>query len=206
MAHRRSNAEWSADTIEALTRVATEHFARDGFRSASVESIASEAGLTKGAIYYHFKSKRGLFEVVLRAAQHEVVTRIDARATATADPIESIVAGCQAFLEVGLDDNLRQIVLVDGPGVLGWSTWRAIDGELGLGSLKEGLDAWRRQTGAQVNVDALAHLISGALNEAVFVVAEATDRAVEHRRVVDAMEYLLKSVLAEPSHAKGHSR
>jgi AcrR family transcriptional regulator len=165
-------------------------------RARSTRST-EQARLTKGAVYYHFKNKRGLFEAVLRAAQAEIVRRIEERAIAAKDPLEAVVAGCRAFLDVVLDDELRQIVLVDGPAVLGWSVWRAIDGELGLGSLKEGLREAESYGALEgVDRDVLAHLISGALNEAVFLIAEAEDRAEAHTRVWRTLDRFLRSVLA----------
>lgn len=51
----------------------------------------------------------------------------------------------------------------------GSARWRAIDGELGLGSLKAGLRACQAAgLLGRVDPDAVAHLISGAVNEAVF--------------------------------------
>jgi len=48
-----------------------EVFARDGFHAATLDDIAAEAGLTKGAIYSNFAGKRELFLALLE----EQVTR-----------------------------------------------------------------------------------------------------------------------------------
>jgi AcrR family transcriptional regulator len=176
----RTNAEWSAQTIEGLTLLARREFARHGYEGASVERIAEQAGLTKGAVYYHFRSKEGLFEVVLRDIQRQLVERIEERAGEHADPLKAVQAGCEVFLEVATDDEFRRIAITDGPAVLGWSAWRTIDGEYGLGSLKRGLHACRAAgvfASAKTDVEMLAHLLSGALNEAVFLVAESADPA-----------------------------
>lgn len=193
----RTNAQWSAETIAALTRRARQEFARAGYAEASVDRIADQAGLTKGAIYYHFGGKEGLFEAALRDVQRDIVERIEARAITAADPSEVVVAGCNAFLDVALDDELRQIALADGPRVLGWSKWRAIDGEFGLGSLKEALHACKRAGGlGRSDPETLAHLISGALNEAVFMVAESVDRAATHALVAKTVKRFLQAVVA----------
>jgi AcrR family transcriptional regulator len=193
----KTNAEWSTATIQELTRRARKEFARAGYAASSLDKIAEDAHVTKGAVYYHFKSKEGLFEAVLRDVQREIVERIDARAARTQDPCEAIVAGCQAFLDVALDDELRQITLIDGPSVLGWSKWRAIDAEFGLGSLREGLAACAR-AGLLRSQDprVLAHLLSGALNEAVFMVAEAEDRDAAYASVARQMRAFVRRALA----------
>jgi AcrR family transcriptional regulator len=191
----RTNAEWSAETIEGLIRLARREFARHGYFGTSVDRIATEAHLTKGAVYYHFGSKEGLFEAVLRDAQRDLVARIEARAALAPDPLSAVRAGCEAFLETATDNDLRQIVLADGPGVLGWSKWRAIDAEYGLGSLKQGLLAcpeFERIRENDGDLDVLAHWISGALNEAVFLVAESSHRS----QALEAAKRTLSRVLA----------
>jgi AcrR family transcriptional regulator len=40
-------------------------FTRDGFEAARIESVASEAGYTRGAYYAHFESKEDLFFALL---------------------------------------------------------------------------------------------------------------------------------------------
>ena len=191
----RTNDEWSEATIRSLIRTARSEFARLGYAQASVERIAEEAGLTKGAVYYHFASKEGLFEAVLRAVQGDIVQRIEARAIAAPDPISAVVAGCEAFVDVALDEEVRRIALADGPRVLGWSTWRTIDGEFGLGSLKQGLRECRKAGLLEADPDALAHLISGALNEAVFLIAESDSHVAQHAKVRATLRSFLKAVL-----------
>ena len=55
----------SAERREQLIEVATQVFASEGADRASVESIASRAGVSKPVIYEHFGSKDGLYAVVV---------------------------------------------------------------------------------------------------------------------------------------------
>ncbi|MGV3622690.1 MAG: TetR/AcrR family transcriptional regulator [Archangium sp.] len=195
MARRpKTNAQWTAETTAKLVRVARREFAKHGYADASVDTIAAELGLTKGAVYYHYENKQALFEAALRDVQADVVTRIDA--ASSKDAVEAVKRGCDAFLAIALDDEMRRVVLTDGPSVLGWSKWRAIDAEFGLGTLIEGLQACKdegRLQGADVNT--VAHLISGALNEAVFLIADAVDRGQSHQRAKRNVQWLLDAVL-----------
>ncbi|WP_201353716.1 TetR/AcrR family transcriptional regulator [Hydrogenimonas urashimensis] len=50
---------------EKILRVAAQHFSQKGFEGASLEEIATEVGVTKPAIYYHFRDKAALYEAVL---------------------------------------------------------------------------------------------------------------------------------------------
>lgn len=192
----RTNADWTRITTASLRRHARREFATQGYDGASIDRVAARAGVTKGAIYYHYGSKAGLFEAVFRDVESEIVIRIDRRAAAAREPVEAVLAGCVTFLDLALDDAMRQIGLVDAPRVLGWARWRAIDSEFGLGSLKRGLAACAAASHATAgNLDVLAHLISGALNEAVFVIAEAADRRRAHRQVVDVLVLVLRGML-----------
>jgi AcrR family transcriptional regulator len=67
MSTRFSRGARKAETREALLRAAARLFATDGIDSTSLERIASELGLTKGAVYAHFGSKKELVSTVLDA-------------------------------------------------------------------------------------------------------------------------------------------
>lgn len=53
------------DTRERIIASAAHVFAQKGFQKASLDAVAAEAGLTKGAIYWHFKNKNELFFALL---------------------------------------------------------------------------------------------------------------------------------------------
>ena len=55
----------AAERRAQLLGVARRLFARDGYRGASMESIAEAAGVTKPVLYQHFSSKRGLYSALL---------------------------------------------------------------------------------------------------------------------------------------------
>ena len=54
------------DTKERILESALRLFARDGYEAVSVSMIAGELGMTKGALYKHYKSKRDIFDSILR--------------------------------------------------------------------------------------------------------------------------------------------
>src|SRR5580658_8140658 len=47
-------------TRERLLQAASREIYRSGFQSAGIDTILASAGVTKGALYYHFKSKEAL--------------------------------------------------------------------------------------------------------------------------------------------------
>ena len=53
---------------DQLLNAAQALFIRKGYRATSTEEIARRAGLTKGALYFHFKSKEVIFSEILKRA------------------------------------------------------------------------------------------------------------------------------------------
>lgn len=49
------------DTAGRILAAAAHVFAQHGFNGATLDDVAAEAGLTKGAVYWHFASKNDLF-------------------------------------------------------------------------------------------------------------------------------------------------
>src|ERR1700686_4200269 len=52
-------------TRERLLQAASREIYRSGFQSASLDTILAVAGVTKGALYYHFDSKEALGHAVV---------------------------------------------------------------------------------------------------------------------------------------------
>ena len=148
-------------------------FAR-GYEVAGTPEIAAAASVTRGALYHHFADKKALFDAVVCEVAAAVVLEIDTAAAVYADePLEALRVGSLAFIDTCQTPEVRQIFLVDGPSVLGWARWRAIDAAFGLGSLKEGLAALNsKKRQPAEHLETLAHLLSGALNEAALYIAD----------------------------------
>jgi AcrR family transcriptional regulator len=61
------------NTKENILHTALRLFAKDGYEAASVSDIARELGMTKGALYKHYKNKRDIFDsIVERIYQMDV--------------------------------------------------------------------------------------------------------------------------------------
>lgn len=55
----------ASETRERIIASAARVFGQKGFQRASLDQVAADAGLTKGAIYWHFKSKNDLYFALL---------------------------------------------------------------------------------------------------------------------------------------------
>ena len=174
-----TRAQQREQTKAVLLEVSRRLFATRGYAAVALAEIVREAGVTKGALYHHFAGgKTDLFRAVLAQVQAEVATTVAARADAEEDPWAQLTSGCRAFLTAGTDPAVRRILLVDGPAVLGWSEWRAMDE---AGSASHLADALTALVAAGLvvpqPVPPLARLLSGAMNEAALWLAETGDPA-----------------------------
>ncbi|KUL52334.1 branched-chain amino acid aminotransferase [Streptomyces sp. NRRL F-4489] len=77
MAGRVLKQERAVRTRAALVQAGAEAFAEWGFTRASVARIAERAGLTLGAMYFHFASKEELAREIVRNQPDRVVPAVD---------------------------------------------------------------------------------------------------------------------------------
>jgi AcrR family transcriptional regulator len=68
----RPMQERAVRTREALLRAAAEVFDEAGYPKASITKIIDRAGVTAGAVYFHFRSKEGLARAVIREQAAEL--------------------------------------------------------------------------------------------------------------------------------------
>lgn len=189
-----TKAEQRDRTRSEIVRLATARFAVDGYAGVALEDLMAEAGLTRGALYHHFGSKRGLFQAVVEHAQLGVARAVEQAATGHDDVLDDFLAGCRAFLEASLAPEVRRILLIEGPAVLGWGEWREGDLESSVRLLDEGV-AELSEAGVidDRSLDTVATMLSGALNEVAIANAAAPDPA---RGIDDAVAMLRRFVLS----------
>ena len=73
---RLTRDEKKAQTRERLITAAATVFARKGFAGTSLDEIADEAGVTKGAVYSNFENKQALVRAVLEERLETPLRRI----------------------------------------------------------------------------------------------------------------------------------
>jgi len=164
---------------EKLVSGARALFAERGYAAVSVDEIAARAGLTKGAVYYQFKDKRDLFRAACQAVIDEIVDYVT---KGTMDHVEhsvdEIVTGSGILFDAYEGREARQLLLIDGPAVLGMSAWIAMQSrlriELGEHALHHVADAGLIE---REMVPTLAHLLSGAFRQGVLQIAASDDPA-----------------------------
>ena len=81
-----------------MLQAAGEAFAARGFHGASMEQIATAAGITKPMLYRYFGSKEGLYAAYVRTSGRELVESVRAPQTRGDTPEVRLRAGIRAFL------------------------------------------------------------------------------------------------------------
>jgi AcrR family transcriptional regulator len=183
--------ERTAAATGAVLDAAGELFGRYGFLATSVKRIAEVAGVSKSGLLHHFGSKEEVFRQVFIRAEEDLV-KLSLRGIVNATPKEQLVLGARNLLDALDDPRLRQIVLVDGPAVLGWAEWRRIEAEYAtsivVAVLEQAADASELAVAPTASV---AGMLLAALHEASFALIEAphTRTDVEHAlgRIIDAL-------------------
>ena len=185
-------ARQAAGTRSQLVAVGRRLFAERGFAGTSTEEIVVQAGVTRGALYYHFRNKEDLFRAVLADLEQEIYEHVTAVSMAEPEPWAGVLAGCGAFLDACLDPAVQRIALLDAPSVLGWEAWRAVGAQHRFGLLAVGLQ-WAMVAGQIEDQPAvpLAHVLLGALHEGALFIAGAEDRVAARRDVGEIVDRLL---------------
>ena len=196
---RRTQADRSAATRDALVAAARRLFAAQGFAEVPTDAIVAEAGVTRGALYHQFADKTALFDAVLGAVEADIAERLaaDVAAAGITDPVDAMRRTVRTWLTICAEPEIRRIALVDGPSVVGWSRWREVCRQYVFG-LAEALLAGGIAAGrirAQP-VRPLAHVLMGASDEAAMYVAESADQARARAEMIEVLDGLITGMTA----------
>lgn len=183
-------------TRARIVRAAGELFASRGYEATSIEAVLEKSGVSRGALYHHFRDKEDLFVAVLEALEARIADATVRASRGIADPVGALLAGCNAWLDVSRDPAVRQIVMIDAPAVVGWQKWREIDARYGFGLLKGSLRA-AAEAGrlSPALVEPLAHVLLAAVLEMALLMARAEDASGSVKATKAALRELIEKLL-----------
>jgi AcrR family transcriptional regulator len=169
-------AERRAATTEAILKAGRRLFGERGFAATTIDDIAESAQVAKGAVYHHFATKEAVFEAVFDVVSRDLVADIDRAVRTEKDVLAAMVAGTQHYFAACAKGPACQIILRDGPAVLGWERWREIDAQHFGGKFPRALAA-AMDAGliARQPIEPLARLLLGAVTEAAVACAGRSD-------------------------------
>jgi AcrR family transcriptional regulator len=189
----------SITTTASLLEAARIEFATQGFMGAKTETIVEAAGVTRGALYHHFRDKAALFDALVERMQDEIAREVGDAARAATSPFEAFRAGCNAYLDCCTRPDVRQIVLLDGPAVLGWERWRELDERHAYRSTVHAVTACI-EAGEIVAADpeAMARVLLAAVTQVGLDIGRTANPQRHRRALGDALDLVLDRLRVGP--------
>src|SRR5687767_6375812 len=86
----RKTKEDAAQTRQLVLDTALSVFSRKGYAATTLDDIAKEASLTRGAIYWHFKDKAELYSVLIQETSAQVYTTSANILAQSGSPLEKL--------------------------------------------------------------------------------------------------------------------
>ena len=164
------------DTKERIMSAALEAFAENGYHATSIDEVAKRAGATKGAVYYYFEDKDDLARDLHSALWERLRDHAMAEIDPEANTVDNLARGFEAFLTALGELNHARFFLNE--------TWHLtsdsgpsegrVDGYSFLRAFLE--DGVARGEIADLDLDALAHVLVGMYAEATLYVLQTGER------------------------------
>lgn len=98
----RKTKRQAQETRQQVIDAARTVFHRWGVNRSSLDRVAQEAGLTRGAVYWHFKDKAELFLAVREEVLSPLIDEIESLVGSSrgADPLDGIEAALRRFFQI----------------------------------------------------------------------------------------------------------
>jgi AcrR family transcriptional regulator len=164
----RRTQEDALHTKETVLNTAIRMLSSEGYNQFSLNKLAQNCDVTRGAVYHHFKNKETLFlEVVkflLKKMGESIFRWAKSGPSEGEDLLEAFVYGTRGFLTESQSPEYQGIILVDAPAVLGMKKWQAIDDEYTTSTLVNVFTQLKRESDTY-DPTVLAQAFSGAMNQ-----------------------------------------
>lgn len=184
-------------TRERLIAAARKLFTEKGYHATGTSEVVDVAGVgTRGALYHHFENKEALFRAALLRVQEDLSARVVSTLTGESclDRLRQALFG---FLNGSLDPEVRRIMLLDGPAVLGWDAWREIEAQFGLGAINHFLTLGANEGSIKtVDPNTTAHLLLAAVHEAALFIAHSNNPRAARSAAGASLDALLSGLSA----------
>ena len=182
-------------TRQTLISSAAEVFARRGYAAATMSDILDEAGVTKGALYFHFRSKEDLAHAIFS----EDLRFADADAQSSGSPLQDLIDLSHAFATALQTNAIArasvrlaiELTFTPGEEPTGYATWQGATTTLLERAQENG------ELAADVTPISTANVIVGSFT-GLQLLSEATSHRVElHSTLTDWWRLLIPGLASE---------
>lgn len=87
-------------TKDAIFEAAIKVFSQNGYNKATMDEIALNAGVAKGTLYYHFKSKEEIFKYIIKEGMKIIKNEIEETSERIKEPVDKLKAISRIQLEI----------------------------------------------------------------------------------------------------------
>jgi len=109
----RTKREQRDFSIEAILTSALQLFIRKGYRSTTVEQIATACSLTKGAVYFYFPNKAAVLFTLFDEIEDLMINKMAARVAHAGPSMEDkLVALINSQSQMGLENAERMLLFI----------------------------------------------------------------------------------------------
>jgi AcrR family transcriptional regulator len=201
---RTRRDEYSDATRLALVESATGLFASKGFSATSLDEVATNARLTKGAIYHHFASKVDLFEAVCDHLVVDSVEQMSQVSSAAPNAWDGALAALDIFLETELDPVMQRVCFIEGPAAMGFERWWAFGERYYVEPIRTILNRMTAEGELDVpDRDTLAQMLFGTITAGVLHLVRSEDPRAEVAKVRDVVVRIMVGLTSVAGGSKG---
>jgi len=134
---KNTKAQQTAQTRRAILDRARRLFALNGYAATGTEALISDLGITRGALYHQFSHKKGVFHAVIEEVFLEISDYVQTQASPQTTSWQKLIVGCHAYLDIAQQEDIRRLLFIEAPAVLGPQTLNQLDRKYGYGLLIE---------------------------------------------------------------------
>ena len=135
-----TNRERREATRSNIISAARECFTKDGYEDTHTDNILERAGVSRGAMYHHFPSKRDVFEAVYSTLVEESIAHAVQVGADSDSPLQELITSCHAWLRFVRKPDVATILIEQGPQVLGWKRARDIEAKSSLAPMQTAIE------------------------------------------------------------------
>lgn len=107
-------------------------FLKRGYEATTTQMILGETGLSKGALYHHFRSKTEIMEAIYEAESHAAIDKAVQSVDVASPPLDRLRESCLAWLSEVRTPGIAKILFDIGPSALGQTRAREIEDSYSL--------------------------------------------------------------------------
>ena len=176
-------------TREKLLAAFKASFLKRGFEQTTVQSVLNETGLSKGAMYHHFRSKSEIIEALYEHESRSAIAKVFTAPIGTVSALSRLKSAYLEWTKVVRDPDIARILFEIGPAAIGEQKARDIEDAASRQSIRRLLDkAIEARDIAPPDPDLLISLLNALVAEAaLYQLRSGEDAQASLELAIDGM-------------------